>query len=105
MVDACDEEGNIVIWNRECELVTGYSADEIINNPCALELLYPDETYRNQLLHGFSELGKNFRDLEMTLTCKNGDEKTILWSNLSEEFPVPGYSHWAVGIDITHQKQ
>ncbi|TBX53992.1 PAS domain-containing sensor histidine kinase [Bacillus mycoides] len=105
MVDACDEEGNIVIWNRECELVTGYSAAEIINNPCALELLYPNETYRNQLLHGFSELGKKFRDWEMTLTCKNGDEKTILWSNLSEEFPVPGYSHWAVGIDITHRKQ
>lgn len=105
MVDACDEEGNIVIWNRECELVTGYSAAEIVNNPRALELLYPDETYRNRLLHEFSEQGKNFRDWEMTLTCKNGDKKTIMWSNLSEEFPVPGYSHWAVGVDITHRKQ
>ncbi|MDP7978667.1 PAS domain-containing sensor histidine kinase [Bacillus sp. WLY-B-L8] len=105
MVDACDEEGNIVIWNRECELVTGYSAAEIVNNPRALELLYPDNEYRNQLLYEFSTRGKNFRDWEMTLTCKNGDQKTIMWSNLSDEFPIPGYSHWAIGIDITHRKK
>lgn len=105
LVNACDEEGVFVVWNRECELVTGYSAAEIVQNPHALELLYPDEGYRNQQLHEFSVIGKNFRDWEMTLTCKNGDEKTILWSNLSEEFPVPGFSHWAIGIDITHRKK
>ncbi|WP_020060415.1 PAS domain-containing sensor histidine kinase [Bacillus sp. 123MFChir2] len=105
MVDACDEEGNIVIWNRECELVTGYSTAEIVNNPRALEHLYPDDKYRIQLLNEFSARGKNFRDWEMTLTCKNGDQKTIIWSNLSDEFPIPGYSHWAIGIDITHRKK
>lgn len=105
LVNACDEEGAFVVWNRECELVTGYSAAEIVQNPHALELLYPDEEYRNQQLHEFSIIGKNFRDWEMTLTCKNGDEKTIVWSNLSEEFPVPGFSHWAIGIDITHRKK
>lgn len=105
LVNACDEEGTFAVWNRECELVTGYSAAEIVKNPHALELLYPDEGYRNQQLHEFSVIGKNFRDWEMTLTCKNGDEKTIVWSNLSEEFPVPGFSHWAIGVDITHRKK
>ncbi|MEH7463409.1 ATP-binding protein [Bacillus thuringiensis] len=105
MVDAFAEEGTFSIWNRECELVTGYSAAEIVKNPHALELLYPDEGYRNQMLHEFSVRGKNFRDWEMTLTCKNGDKKTIMWSNLSEEFPVPGYNFWAIGVDITHRKK
>ncbi|MEH6852933.1 PAS domain-containing sensor histidine kinase [Bacillus pseudomycoides] len=105
MVDAFAEEGTFSIWNRECELVTGYSAAEIVNNPHALELLYPDEGYRNQALNEFFVRGKNFRDWEMTLTCKNGDKKTIMWSNLSEEFPVPGYRHWAIGVDITHRKK
>ncbi|MGF9966814.1 ATP-binding protein [Bacillus rhizoplanae] len=105
MVDAFDEEGTFVVWNRECELVTGYSAAEIVKNPRALELLYPDEVYRKQMQHEFSIRGKNFRDWEMTLTCKNGDKKTIMWSNISEEFPVPGYSYWAVGVDITHRKK
>ncbi|MDC2864347.1 PAS domain-containing sensor histidine kinase [Bacillus sp. BP-3] len=105
MVDAFTEKGTIAIWNRECEQVTGYSAAEIVKNPRALELLYPDEAYRNQMLHEFSTRGKNFRDWEMTLTCKNGDKKTIIWSNLSKEFPVPGYSYWAIGVDITHRKK
>ena len=38
----------------------------------------------------------------MHLTCKNGEVKTIMWSNISEQFPVTGYSYWAVGVDITH---
>ena len=27
-----------------------------------------------------------------------------MWSNISEQFPVTGYSYWAVGVDITHLK-
>ncbi len=40
----------------------------------------------------------------MRLTCKNGEIKTIMWSNISEQFPVSGFSYWAVGVDITHLK-
>ena len=42
MIDAFDFDWNIVLWNRECERVTGYSAGEIIGNPKAMELLYPN---------------------------------------------------------------
>ncbi|WP_459503720.1 PAS domain-containing sensor histidine kinase [Bacillus sp. C1] len=105
MVDALDKEGNFILWNRECELVTGYAADEIVGNPKALELLYPDEHYRKQIQKKFSTRGKSFRDWEMNLTCKNGEIKTITWSNISEQFPVPSYSYWAVGVDITHRKE
>ena len=104
MVDALDKNGKFILWNRECELVTGYAAEEIVGNPKALELLYPDESYRKQMQKKFSVRGKSFRDWEMNLTCKNGEIKTIMWSNISEQFPVPGYSYWAVGVDITHRK-
>lgn len=104
MVDALDKNGKFILWNRECELVTGYAAEEIVGNPKALELLYPDESYRRQLQKKFSIRGKSFRDWEMNLTCKNGEIKTIMWSNISEQFPVAGYSYWAVGVDITHRK-
>ncbi|KFN01338.1 PAS domain-containing sensor histidine kinase [Bacillus clarus] len=104
MVDALDYNGDFVLWNRECEIVTGYKAKEIIGNPKALQLLYPDDTYRHQIQEKFSMRGKNFRDWEMNLTCKNGEKKTIMWSNISEQFPVSGFSYWAVGVDITHLK-
>ncbi|OOR15740.1 PAS domain-containing sensor histidine kinase [Bacillus cereus] len=104
MVDALDYNGDFVLWNRECEIVTGYTAEEIIGNPNALQLLYPDHNYRHQIQNKFLTRGKNFRDWEMSLTCKNGEIKTIMWSNISEQFPVKGFSYWAVGVDITHLK-
>ncbi|PQZ57644.1 PAS domain-containing sensor histidine kinase [Bacillus sp. MYb209] len=104
MVDALDYNGDFVLWNRECEIVTGYKAEEIIGNPNALRILYPDHNYRHQIQKKFLTHGKNFRDWEMRLTCKNGEIKTIMWSNISDDFPVTGFSYWAVGVDITHLK-
>ncbi|MGE7852616.1 ATP-binding protein [Bacillus paramycoides] len=104
MVDALDNNGDFVLWNRECEIVTGYTAEEIIGNPNALQILYPDDNYRHQIQKKFLTCGKNFRDWEMHLTCKNGEVKTIMWSNISDQFPVIGFSYWAVGVDITHLK-
>ncbi|EJR54871.1 PAS domain S-box protein [Bacillus cereus VD107] len=104
MVDALDNNGDFVLWNRECEIVTGYTAEEIIGNPNALQILYPDDNYRHQIQNKFLTCGKNFRDWEMHLTCKNGEVKTIMWSNISDQFPVIGFSYWAVGVDITHLK-
>ncbi|MCU5223954.1 PAS domain-containing sensor histidine kinase [Bacillus tropicus] len=104
MVDALDYNGDFVLWNRECEIVTGYTAEEVIGNPNALRLLYPDHDYRHEIQKKFLTRGKNFRDWEMRLTCKNGEIKTIMWSNISEQFPVNGFSYWAVGVDITHLK-
>lgn len=105
MMDAFDEKGNIIMWNSECERVTGYSASEIINNPKALELLYPDPGYRAQMMSEWARLGNNFRNWEWEIGCKDGSSKTILWSNLSEKFPIPGWAGWGIGIDISDRKQ
>jgi len=105
MMDAFDEKGQIIVWNQECERVTGYSADEIIGNPRVAQLLYPDEDYRTYLMEQLTRYGANFRNLEWELSCKNGSKKTILWSNMSEQFPIPGWYSWAVGLDITERKR
>jgi PAS domain S-box-containing protein len=105
MLDAFDEAGNIILWNSECERVTGYSAAEITYNPQSLELLYPDPDYRSKMIAKWTELGNNFRNWAWQIGCKDGSERTILWSNLSEQFPIPGWANWGVGIDITEQTQ
>ncbi|WP_172890874.1 PocR ligand-binding domain-containing protein [Aneurinibacillus soli] len=105
MMKAYDEQGNIAVWNRECELVTGYSQEEMIGNPNALTWLYPDETYFHHVNTEWMEQGNDFRDWEKTLTCKDGTEKTISWFSISGRFPVPGWGFWAIGVDITQRKQ
>lgn len=89
------------MWNRECELVTGYNADEIINNPKAMKLLHPHRPNRNDLLQN----GHDFRDWEMDITCKNGEIKTIMWSDILHSIPTLGWSIGAIGIDITKRKR
>jgi len=105
MLDAIDESGIVIHWNRECEHVTGYSAEEIINNPDARRLLYTDEKERKFFFKMPPEHGGNYRNMESTLVSKSGLKKTILWSNLSDLHPVPGWHSWAVGIDITPLKE
>lgn len=104
LIDALDENGNIILWNKEAERVTGYSKEEIINNPDAFKLLYPDDTYRSYILSLVPELENNFRNLETTITCKDGSQKVISWSNVSSLYPIEGLSLWAVGVDITKSK-
>ncbi|PGO25170.1 PAS domain-containing sensor histidine kinase [Bacillus cereus] len=94
MINAIDEKGNIIMWNRECELVTGYNADEIINNPKVMKLLHPHRSNRNDC-----------RDWEMDITCKNGEIKTIMWSNILHSIPTLGWSIGAIGIDISKRKR
>ncbi len=104
MMDAMDENGNIIVWNKECEIVTGYSNEEITNNLLIWEKLYPDKDYREKILNQIRELDCNFRDLEYDIVCKDGSLKTISWFNISKEFSVPGWHSWAFGIDVTNRK-
>lgn len=101
MVDAFDAEQNVIVWNRECERVTGYSAEEIVGNPHAMEMLYPDAAYREWVMSTIRKEEGDFRNLEFTLTCKNGEKRTVLWSDLSTSHPIAGWATWAVGLDVT----
>lgn len=105
MLDAVDAQGNIIIWNQECERVTGYSATEVIGNLQAWELMYPDPIYRKEMIAEWTKMGHNYRNWEWDLVTKNGEIKTISWSNISAFFPVPGWEGWGVGVDITERKK
>jgi PAS domain S-box-containing protein len=105
MMNALDAEGNVIAWNRECEVVTGYNAEEIIYNPRALELLYPETRYPKQALTEWIQRGNNYRNWEWEIRCKDGTIKTLAWSNLSKQFPIPGWASWGTGIDITERKR
>ena len=104
MVDAFDDKQNVIVWNRECERVTGYTAEEIVGNPRAMEMLYPDADYRDWVSRTIRKEEGDFRNLEFTLISKNGEPRTVLWSNLSASHPISGWATWAVGIDITERK-
>ena len=101
MLCALDNQSRFVFWNRECERVTGYSSEDILSHPDAMALLYPDPDYRQTVIERRAHFAGFYRDWEITLRCKNGEQRTISWSNLSRECPIPGWTSWAIGIDVT----
>lgn len=105
MMDIFDENMNIIFWNKECERVTGYASEEIIHNPKALEMLYPDPDYRNKILQLWEKHPQDYRDWERIICCKDGSRKIISWSNLSKAHPIPDWFSWGIGIDVTEQRQ
>lgn len=105
MLEAFDAGGRLVIWNRECERVTGFNADEIVGNPDAMKILYPDEKYRTFITEQIELRGQDFRGLEWDVTCKDGSVKTIGWYNVSKHFPISGLKSWAIGVDVTERKR
>jgi len=104
MLKAFDDQGRIVAWNRECEAVTGYSSEEMVGNPEALKLLYPDDLQRKRLARALVSPA-DYRGWELEVTCKNGRRRTIEWSSIARRHPVPGWRTWGIGVDVTELRQ
>lgn len=101
MMDAFDTEEVLVVWNAECERVTGYSAGEMVGNPDAMRLLYPEPGRLEEIMAEFRRSEGRFRNWHLALRCKDGSERIIEWSSIAKDFPIPGWSAWSVGVDVT----
>ncbi|MDM8543982.1 ATP-binding protein [Desulfococcaceae bacterium HSG9] len=104
MLNALDKNNRIVFWNRECEKVTGYSVDEMKLAVDPLGKLYPNPRYRSALGTEWMKRGSHFSDWEMDITCKDGTQRTVAWSNISQPFSASDDNSWVIGIDITQRK-
>ncbi|NOQ23849.1 MAG: PAS domain S-box protein [Bacteroidales bacterium] len=101
LINAFDKDGNFIFWNRECEKVTGYKADEVIGSNKVLDKLYPDTQYRKKKIDLNLDTVSN---LEIDLLNRKGDKKTVLWTNINKPAPLKQWYNWEVGINITERK-
>lgn len=104
MMFALDEKGNTIVWNRECERITGFSAEEIVGNPDGLNFLYPNEKNRSEIREALLN-HSDYRDREWDITCRGGGEKAISWFNISSMYPVPGWAAWQMGFDVSDRRR
>jgi PAS domain S-box-containing protein len=105
MLSAVDQNNNLIVWNKECEQVTGYSDEEVIGNPDIWEKLYPDKVLRETVFNSWADHMGDSRNRELELTCKDGTKKMISWSGNAGRYPIPGWRSWGIGVDVTKQKQ
>jgi PAS domain S-box-containing protein len=99
-------EGEILLFNRQCEEVTGYAAAEAIGRKMT-DFLLPEpaiEVHREgirDVLSGGSPMAR-----EYALRTKTGEEKLMVWNYV----PIPGPddkvdSILAAGTDITERRR
>jgi PAS domain S-box-containing protein len=99
-----DAEGRYCLWNREAERVLGFSREEVLGRH-RRELYphwYPDPSYREWVF--VQALSHDYRDLETTITTRDGTPRICSWTNLSAHVRIPGLSVWGSGIDVTERK-
>ncbi len=98
MLNAFDAHGKIVLWNKECEKVFGFTFDELkdIQNPIAL--FYPDIEDQKRLLKSLRIKNKYEKWCPQN---KSGETITTLWANVV--LPADEVIH--IGYDITQQEK
>ncbi|MBX3319099.1 MAG: PAS domain S-box protein, partial [Nitrospira sp.] len=104
MIAAFDEQHRIVAWNRECERVTGYRADEMLGRPDTLKLLYPIAEERERLMPTSESIPAHSRDWETSFNAKDGTPKNIVWLNLTKQVRIAEWAEWGIGLDVTNRR-
>ncbi len=102
LLHAHDQNGRIVFWNRECERVLGYPAQEVLGRTDIFERLYPDPDYRESVKRGHDGL-PNHLERETAMRTRDGEERIIAWRQVQQSQPVTGWACWESGVDVTER--
>ena len=103
LICALDQNWNVIVWNKECEKVTGYQREEVIDNPKAAEFLFFEKINRKEIFLDWNNEGKNIDSRVIKLKSKDQVLKTISWTNISDKFPIKDWALWGMGFDITEK--
>jgi len=100
------DDGRIVLFNRKCEEVTGYTAAEVIGRQMA-DTLLPEgvrDLYRENLLEIRS--GRIPSEREYALLTRSGEERMVTWNY--EAIPDPDGEPASIlmaGMDVTDRRR
>ena len=106
LVVVLDSEGRILRFNPACELITGYSMDEV-HGKCIWDLfLSPEEARRFRAQFEVLRIDLLPQTYQSSWVTRRGEQRLIAWTSTL----LPGASDTAnyiiaTGIDITERKQ
>jgi len=101
LLDSFDKEGKVVLWNKECEKVFGWSFDEIIKVKKPLDLFYTDPLVQKEIFEAFNDNNSENIYKEWHPLTKDGKQIITRWANIK----LPNNELIHIGYDITQQRK
>jgi two-component system, cell cycle sensor histidine kinase and response regulator CckA len=100
-----DREGRVVRFNRECELRTGFRADEVIGRSAWETVAPPEEQVTTRPAFDLLCAGGSPTKFESHILTKDGKRRRIMWSNRGIAGPDGSVVYVVgTGIDVTEQR-
>jgi len=108
-LNVLDEQGNVVVWNKAAESISGYAREEVVGHGRIWDWCYPVPKHRQEAWDramAVIERDDVLEDFETTIRTKNGQQRDIAWHsrNLSDEDGNP-IGSITLGRDITEHKR
>lgn len=99
MINSFNDEGECVLWNKECETTLGYTFKEVQEWDDTLSLFYPDEEVKQRVISSINN--KNGQFAEYTVRTREGRLNQQMWAN----FELPDGSVIGFGYDVTQLRE
>ncbi|MBE0645810.1 MAG: PAS domain S-box protein [Bacteroidetes bacterium] len=83
-VEALDRQGNVILWNKGAEKISGYGPESILASRNRWEYLYPDAEKRREMIEQYEILLQNergIRDFETDIRTASGEHRVISWNS------------------------
>jgi diguanylate cyclase (GGDEF)-like protein/PAS domain S-box-containing protein len=106
LIVVVDTQGGLVHWNRACERLSGYSAEELGSSASILELIPEDERATAVGVFDALSRGESPVVIETHWRTRGGDLRLIEWSNTALTDAEGNVTHIVgTGIDLTERRQ
>jgi diguanylate cyclase (GGDEF)-like protein/PAS domain S-box-containing protein len=107
LIVVTDGRGRILCWNRACERLSGYTAEEIGDSFAVLERLVPEDQRAGWggVMRALAR-GESPVTVEAQWRTRGGDVRTIAWSCTGLTAPDGTVTYVvATGIDVTERRR
>ncbi len=105
LIHAYDADGKVIFWNKECERVLGWTAQELTEMSGNHSQLYASASHHARLMQASNAASGAYCEYEVPMVAKDGEIRMISWTSRAAEMPIPGWHIWETGIDVTDRRQ